>query len=210
MREGENAMTGKTVAVNEKSVLVFLRQIEEVITQHFSFDELRRRLSGINSELVRLCLEDLKTIKLKVLTDGGKWSGLITINSFRSAQNTSFTGDIETVEIRERDIRLIGRQTEDIKDTRKVEIIELRMSRDGRVLMSVSHRITKTFGFGADAEEIVILEETVKFRNNIIYRVVVLRNIDRPRSPTDSSYHKPRKAIIRHECVLPVESASKV
>jgi len=202
-------MVGVAVAARKlDTVIDFLGEAERVISQAQTrpLDKLREALLEISSGLVRICQEDFISIRGKVLAKGKEWSGEQTVNSYIHPDTESFDQGKESILIREESVKLISSSTRIVGETREDDEAWCELSKDGEWVQSVFYQTTKTFGSGPDAVKIVIWRAMVRLRNNVIFRVAVLSNIDKASFETGSFHYRPQEATIYHECVLPEES----
>lgn len=197
-------MADVATRVNQPTTVIgFLRKIEEILQQPISIYGLREEFSELSRGLIRICQEDLIKIKEEFfLRQGREWSGLhVLTGGFPREQDGYQWSNRETIEIREDGIRCVATGISGIYQCTEQEVSEWEMSEDGRFVKRVFHRVTKKFGFGEEAEEIVILEETLELQENTIVKVEITRNFGELRRETETPYRR----TVHHELILPIE-----
>lgn len=196
-------MVAVTISKRSETIEGVLREIEGVLGDlkaASSFSQLKTKLGELSERLLAFCQEDLSTAR-KIAAERKKpWEDKISVGVCLREQDGLMWSHEDTVEIGDK-IRMVYQGGEWCGKVICRERLEWIMSKDETFLEEVRHKISKIFRNGAE-EKIILWEAIVELRNNMIWRVAIIRNIDTPPSDRGSFYHRPTPAIIHHELVL--------
>ena len=192
-------MTEVTVKEKSKTFVEALEEIEKCILAGLGYSRLNEDLKRLTGWLLTDCQTALVKFKEHAASRGKPWQGKILLTADIKEQDGLNWWHEEKVEL-EPEIRYFVVAGELCGGVDRKEILEWLMSKDETCLSKARHQITKTFK--KEAEEMVLLERVVEFKDNTVSRAIIIKNTEFPIPITEANfYYKPDNGIICHEYI---------